>query len=199
MKNNLRQLSLKHLSLAISLQLTDALVNQSVFECNNCKIEYLVSLDKPNHPNVSVIPAQKLSKRTLYFQSKWYEDYEWIHYDSDLKKVLCFYCSKASTMGVTDLAHSKDLAFITQGFNNWKKATENFKLHQSSHGHVFSVNQVAAMKRPSVIVQIHTEKQKEQAIARNCLINCLHRYDIYYDKVRNFVATKKVIEIIHSS
>ena len=60
--------------------------------------------------------------------------------------------------------------FITQGFYNWKKAIEKFKLHQSSHGHVFSVNQLAAMKRPSVIVQIHTEKQKEQAIARNCLI-----------------------------
>ena len=73
-------------------------------------------------------------------------------------------------MGVTDLAHCKDPAFITQGFNNWKKAIEKFKLHQSSHGHVFSVNQLAAMKRPSVIVQLHPEKQKEQAIARNCLI-----------------------------
>jgi hypothetical protein len=36
-------------------------------------------LDKPNHPKLSVIPAQRLATRTLYFQSKWYEDYEWIH------------------------------------------------------------------------------------------------------------------------
>ena len=86
-------------------------------------------MDKPNHPDVSVIPAQKLSKRTLYFQSKWYEDYAWIHYESDLKKVLCFYCLKASAMGVTNLAHCKDPAFITQRFNNWKKAIEKFKLH----------------------------------------------------------------------
>ena len=40
------------------------------------KSNNLISLDMPNHPDVSVIPAQKLSKRTLYFQSKWYEDYE---------------------------------------------------------------------------------------------------------------------------
>ena len=92
-ENNLRQLSLKHLSSAISLQRTDALVNQY-----RLRMQYL---DKPNHPDVSVSPAQKLSKRTLYFQSKWYEDYEWIHYDSDWKKVLCFYsCLKASAMGV---------------------------------------------------------------------------------------------------
>ena len=78
--------------------------NATTVKSNN-----LFSLDKPNHPNISVISAQKLL-----------EDYEWIHNDSDLKKVLCFYCSKASAMGVTDLAHPKDPALITQGF----KATE---------------------------------------------------------------------------
>ena len=93
----------------------------------------ILSLDKPNHPKVSLIPAQKLSTRTLYFQSKWYEDYEWIHYDPDLKAILCFHCSKASAMGITDLTHCNDPAFISQGFKNWKKAIEKFKLHQASH------------------------------------------------------------------
>ena len=62
------------------------------------------SLDKPNQPDVSVIPAQQQSSRTLYFPKKWYQDYQWLHYSPDLKKVLCFYCSKASGMGLTDLA-----------------------------------------------------------------------------------------------
>ena len=88
------------------------------------KSNNLFSLDKPNHPNISVISAQKLLKRTLYFQCKWYEDYEWIHNDSDLKKVLCFYYSKASAMGVTDLAHPKDPAFITQGFKTTEAILE---------------------------------------------------------------------------
>ncbi|XP_028416128.1 zinc finger MYM-type protein 1-like [Dendronephthya gigantea] len=134
------------------------------------KSNNIMNLDKPNHPKVSVIPAQKLSTRTLYFQSKWYEDYEWIHYDPDLKKILCFHCSKASAMGINDLAHYKDPAFISEGFNNWKKAIEKFKLHQTSHTHVLSVNQIAAVKRPSVSAQIHTQKQKEQAIARTSLL-----------------------------
>jgi hypothetical protein len=42
----------------------------------------------------------------------------------------------------------KDPAFISEGFNNSKKAIENFKLHQTSHTHVLSVNQIAAVKRP---------------------------------------------------
>ena len=134
------------------------------------KSNNFLNLNKPNHPKVSVIPAQKLSTRTLYFQSKWYEDYEWIHYDPDLKKILCFHCSKASAMGIIDLAHNKEPAFISEGFNNWKKAIEKFKLHQTSHTHVLSVNQIAAVKRPSVSAQIQTQKQKEQAIARNSLL-----------------------------
>ena len=43
------------------------------------KSSSILNLDKPNHPKLSVIPAQRLATRTLYFQSKWYEDYEWIH------------------------------------------------------------------------------------------------------------------------
>ena len=134
------------------------------------KSNNILNLHSPNHPKVSVIPAQKLPTRTLYFQSKWYEDYDWIHYDPDLKKILCFHCSKASAMGIIDLAHNKEPAFTSEGFNNWKKAIEKFKLHQASHTHLLSVSQIAAVKRPSVSAQIHTQKQNEQAIARNCLL-----------------------------
>jgi hypothetical protein len=54
--------------------------------------------------------------------------------------------------------------------NNWKKAIEKFKLHLTSHTHVLSVNQIAAVKIPSVSAQIQMQKQKEQAIARNSLL-----------------------------
>ena len=87
----------------------------------------LSSLGKPNQPDVSVIPAQQQSSRTLYFQKKWYQDYQWLHYSPDLKKVLCFYSSKASGMGLIDLARCKEPTFISQGCNNWKKALEKFK------------------------------------------------------------------------
>ncbi|CAB4007687.1 zinc finger MYM-type 1-like isoform X1 [Paramuricea clavata] len=86
------------------------------------KSNNFLNLNKPNHPEVSVIPAQKLSRRTLYFQSEWYKDYEWIHYDLDLKIIMCFHCSKASAMGAIDLAHNKDPEFISEGFNNWIKS-----------------------------------------------------------------------------
>ena len=73
-------------------------------------------------------------------------------------------------MGIIDLANKKDPAFISEGLNNWKKAIEKFKLHLTSHTHVLSVNQIVAVKIPSVSAQIQTQKQKEQAIARNSLL-----------------------------
>lgn len=50
------------------------------------KSKNILNFDKPNHHKVPFIPAQILSKRTLHFQSKWYEDFEWIHYNPELKK-----------------------------------------------------------------------------------------------------------------
>ena len=47
-------------------------------------------------------------------------------------------------MGITNSAHFKDPAFISQGFN---KIIEKFQLHQSSHTHVLSVNLLAAIKK----------------------------------------------------
>ena len=39
-----------------------------------------------------------------------------------------------------------------------------------SRTHQLAVNQISAIRRPSVSVQIHTQKQKEQEIARNSLL-----------------------------
>ena len=67
----------------------------------------ITSLGKPNHPDTSVISIQRLSSRSLHFQNNWYQEYQWLHYSSGLNKVLCFYCSKASSLGLIDLARCK--------------------------------------------------------------------------------------------
>ena len=51
----------------------------------------VTSLDKPNQPEISVIPVQRLSSRAIHFQKDWFQKYQWLHYSSDLKKVICFY------------------------------------------------------------------------------------------------------------
>lgn len=75
------------------------------------------------------------------------------HYDPDLKKSV-FPLFQASAMRI-DLACFKDRTLISEGFNNWKKAIEKFKSHQTSHIHVLSANQLIALKRPLVSVKIH--------------------------------------------
>ena len=123
-------------------------------------------MGKPNQPDISVIPVQRLSLRSLHFQKNWCQEYQWLYYSSGLKKVLCFYCSKASTLGLIDLARCKDPAFILNGFDNWKKAHEKFRSHQMSRTHQLAINQISAIKRPAVNVQMNTHKLKEQEISR---------------------------------
>ena len=47
----------------------------------------VTSLDKPNQPEISVIPIQRLSSRAIHFQKNWFQKYQWLHYSSDLKKL----------------------------------------------------------------------------------------------------------------
>ncbi|KAI6661467.1 Zinc finger MYM-type protein 1-like [Oopsacas minuta] len=130
----------------------------------------ITSLGKPNQLDISVIPVQLLPSRSLHFQKNWYQEYQWLHYSSGLKNVLCFYCSKASALGLLDLARCQDPAFILNGFDNWKKAHEKFRSHQMSRTHQLAINQISAIKRPAVNVQMNTLKLKEQEISRNSLL-----------------------------
>ena len=132
-----------------------------------CPNSRFVSLDKPYQPDPSVIPTQQTAKRTLSFQKSWYDAFNWLHFDSGLKKVVCFYCVKASVMGLSDLARCKEPVFISQGFNNWKKAIDKFKAHQKSHTQILAVNQLAAAKQPTICAQLvaQAEEQKRARIA----------------------------------
>lgn len=85
-----------------------------------------LNLSEPNSPNqpcdTSVIPAKQTKSQNVYFQQKWYKLYPWIHYVPQIKKIVCFYCAKAKSMGLLDLAKTKERAFLSTGFGNWKKS-----------------------------------------------------------------------------
>lgn len=127
-------------------------------------------MTKPNQPAVSNIPIQRHSSRTFYFQNKWFQEHPWLHYSPDLKKVICFYCSKANVLGLDGLARCKEPAFILNGFNNWKKGPEKFNSHQNSRTHQLAVDQISAIKRTPVNALINSQKQKEQENSRKSLL-----------------------------
>lgn len=64
----------------------------------------------------------------------WYKLYPWIHFCPTRGKVLCFYCARAGDLDKGFPA--KELAFISDGMNNWKKALEKFAQHGRSDHHL---------------------------------------------------------------
>lgn len=40
-----------------------------------------LSHTKPNHPPARTIPPKETKSQKIYFQTKWFETYPWLHYD----------------------------------------------------------------------------------------------------------------------
>lgn len=70
--------------------------------------------------------------------------------------------------GVQSIAKNFDTAFTVDGYRNWKKGIEKFKVHQSSYAHQAAVAQHLHSKK-NVAVQLSTQHQQQHEIARNCL------------------------------
>jgi hypothetical protein len=95
-------------------------------------------LDGPYQPSAREIEPQTLLNRTLTFQDIWYEAFPWLHYNQQVKGVLCFPCMTAFANQKSTLAKSAEK--ISVGFRNWKKSWESFSRHQNSKAHLIALN-----------------------------------------------------------
>ena len=125
---------------------------------------------QPNNPE-TVIPPQQLNGRMLRFQSQWFKDFPWLHYQEDVGGVLCFTCSEANSRGLMSLDKYGESAFITDGFRNWKKGREKFSIHALSKTHALAHHNITFQAmQPSVAVQLKSQLASDQAQARQALL-----------------------------
>jgi Domain of unknown function (DUF4371)/hAT family C-terminal dimerisation region len=127
---------------------------------------------QPNHPQPHAYPVQQCGTkgRTLKFQLSWYETYPWLHCESDVNGVLCFYCRKSyQACGTQAIAKNAEEAFVTMGFKNWKKAIEKFTGHEASHAHAAAVAKHMHSKVP-VVAQLSSHHRENQEKARRNLL-----------------------------
>ena len=87
-----------------------------------------------------------------------------------LKKVFCHMCMNLYKSGSLTLTKKYETAFITDGFNNWKKARERFEQHQMSECHKKALLKLKSMQGPSVIQQLDTQAFCTQATNRSMLL-----------------------------
>ena len=88
----------------------------------NTREDILVS---PYQPAAQLIEPQTLPNRTLRFQESWFKDYPWLHYSSEIKGVLCFYCVKAFKHNIPTMARNTEQTINSLGFRNWKKGRDS--------------------------------------------------------------------------
>ena len=60
----------------------------------------------------------------ITFQKSWFKEYKWLTYCNTHNVTYCFYCRKAKLQGCLTFSKRAEDAFISKGFNNWKKAKE---------------------------------------------------------------------------
>ena len=73
-------------------------------------------------------------------QSSWFtkpppDGFPWLHYRPEDDSVACYICSNEFKKGNLKTVKKIEPSFISMGFQNWKKAIETFKMHQSSPCH----------------------------------------------------------------
>ena len=84
--------------------------------------------EKAHHPILN-FPPRTIGKQRQLFCSSWYQKYPWLHYQEANDSVLCFHCHVAERRHLP-ITLNKDLAFLSVGFSNWKKAIECFNKHK---------------------------------------------------------------------
>jgi len=62
-------------------------------------------------------------------------------------------------------AKNMDLAFVSTGFRNWKRAIDKFSTHQRSQAHNVAITTYTHQKR-SIETQLFTVKEQQQREAR---------------------------------
>ena len=83
-------------------------------------------------------PKRSFRKKTVVnrsFQSSWFEKWKWLHYIENDDAVVCITCMQASSQKKLQWSSNLDLAFISNGFMNWKDATVKFAIHEARKIH----------------------------------------------------------------
>ena len=76
---------------------------------------------------------KQFGKKKRSCQASWFKNFSWLHYSKEKDSVFCIFCIRHK--GKLTAEHNMEEAYITKGFNNWKKALEAFVDHQQSKAH----------------------------------------------------------------
>lgn len=127
-----------------------------------------MAFQEPHQPKHFPFPKRPFGKNAAVqrtFQASWFDKFKWLHYDESADSVVCHLCSRAHHEGKLKSA-TKDSAFISSGFKNWKDATTGFRQHEGSKCHADAVLVMTVLPATTpdvgeVLSRAHAEEKAE--------------------------------------
>ena len=123
--------------------------------------------------NPEIISQSRKRQGSKYrqFQPVWYERYPWLVLCMTKLKAfchLCKYCTKNKL-----LEHPSDSAFVSLGYDNWKRALERFQRHADCLSHKEAAKKVMQIQRPGIDCLLDGQCLKSQQLHRRMLYTVL--------------------------
>ena len=94
------------------------------------------------------------------FKSIWFSQHKWLTYCVTQNKAYCYCCHTAVRRLLYFTKNKK--AFISSGFENWKKAKERFKEHEQYQLHLEACLNLEMLKRTSVATRLSNQLRLDQ-------------------------------------
>ena len=142
--------------------------HQCTLECCNDSSIVRAPYQVKSLPILSQTRKQQGSK-WHQFSPDWYDTYPWLILCASTFKAYCHYCKYCTRRGLLSEAHG-DSVFVNAGFDNWKKAHEQFKQHAQSISHRECMMKVELMKQPGIDSQLSEQIKQTQQLHRKLLM-----------------------------
>lgn len=130
------------------------------------EIKYQMIKCRWEPPNDFQFPAS--TTRNLKFQRQWMKEYHWLVYSKSTDAAYCIFCAFFSPESAGGI---KPKALVSQPFNTWKKAKEQFKYHESLDYHkratVFAQSFIQVKEKKTVDIRLQLDTQKRAQIELN--------------------------------
>ena len=161
-----------HQSVSVS---SDPETESSSQSTNSLCVAECCSGNKPYQPqiNYSSLSKRKQGKCCRSFQSSWYNSFKWLSYCMTHNKVFCYYCRIATASRLVSFSKRNNDAFVSVGFDNWKKVLKRFREHELCHMHTESYMKLKSLQKKSIANQLCNLKVTEQKCNREMLYKVL--------------------------
>ncbi|XP_044431593.1 uncharacterized protein [Triticum aestivum] len=124
----------------------------------------------PCHPYGHDFPCNTTDKRV--FRKEWFDEFDWLEYSVKENKAYCFYCYLFK-QPVSNVKFGGNV-FNQDGYKNWKKAMEYFRLHEgstkSAHNNARRHCTDFKNRKQSVAYAMTTQTERSHLEYQDCLM-----------------------------